>query len=504
MDRHSALRAIPLSVRRVIPSAQFLGGIDIVANDVVAHSRDCHSGAVFAVIRGSQAHGETYLPEVFSRGAAGLLVDRPIDGVTVPQCVVPDVRQAFAALCAAMADHPSQQLDVVGVTGTNGKTTVTWMVRAILQRAQRLAGVLGTVEYFDGVRREASSLTTPDARTLQLWLREMVLNGASAAAIELSSHALHQDRAAATSLKVGIVTNITQDHFDYHQHFEAYRSSKARILHHVQRGGIVALNADDPGSWSLLTHAATKHRVVSFGTSPDCAVSAQILEESRLRTRFRLGLHGQSQECAIKLVGRHNVSNALAAATAAAHLGVSLTQIVAGLEQFRGVPGRLERIDCGQPFDVFVDYAHTDDALRRCLLSVRSLTAGRVICVFGAGGDRDRSKRPLLGQAAEMADVAIVTSDNPRSESPMAIIQDIVAGFSNKTCQPCIEPDREAAIELAFSMARPGDCVVIAGKGHEREQVIGHEKLPFDDRQVARAHLQRWSSALPVEQRRSA
>lgn len=504
MDRHSALCTIPMSVRRVIPSAQFIGGIDIVANDVVAHSRDCHPGAVFAVICGSKAHGETYLPEVLSRGVAGLLVDRPIDGVTVPQCVVPDVRHAYATLCAAMADLPSHQLDVVGVTGTNGKTTVTWMVRAILQRAQRLAGVLGTVEYFDGIRREASSLTTPDSRTLQFWLREMVRNGATAAAIELSSHALHQDRAAATALRVGIVTNITQDHFDYHQHFEAYRTSKARIIQHVQHDGIVALNADDPGSWSLLNHAASEHAVVSFGTSPGCDVSAQILEESRLRTRFRLSLHGQSQECALKLVGRHNVSNALAAATAAVHLGIELPEIVAGLEQFRGVPGRLERIDCGQPFDVFIDYAHTDDALRRCLMSVRSLTAGRVLCVFGAGGDRDRTKRPLLGQAGASADVAIVTSDNPRSELPMAIIQDIVAGVSKERCELRIEPDRDAAIELAFSMARPGDCVVIAGKGHEREQIVGHEKFPFDDRQVARAHLQRWSGPLPVEQRRSA
>lgn len=504
MDRLSALCAIPMSVRRIFPTGQFLGGVDITACDAVEHSRDCHPGAVFAVVRGTNGHGSAYLPEVLSRGVTGLLVDRPIDGVTVPQCVVADVRQAYAELCAALAGHPANQLDVVGVTGTNGKTTVTWMVRAILQRDQRLAGVLGTVEYFDGVHREPSSLTTPDSRTLQHWLRQMVCNGASAAAIELSSHALHQRRAAATPLRVGIVTNITQDHFDYHGHFDAYRSSKAQIIHLVQRGGIVALNADDPGSWSLHSHAASAGDVVSFGSTPECDVSAQILEVSRNGTRFRLGLHGRYQECAIKLVGRHNVSNSLAAAAAAAHLGLELPEIVLGLEQFRGVPGRLERIDCGQPFDVFVDYAHTDDALRRCLMSVRSFTAGRVLCVFGAGGDRDRSKRPLLGQAAAVADVAIVTSDNPRSESPTAIIQDILTGMKNAAGQVCVEPDRESAMQLAFSMARPGDCIVIAGKGHEREQIIDQARLPFDDRQVARGLLQRSFSVVPHGQRRSA
>jgi UDP-N-acetylmuramoyl-L-alanyl-D-glutamate--2,6-diaminopimelate ligase len=322
--------------------------------------------------------------------------------------------------------------------------------------------------------------------------------------MELSSHALHQGRAVGAQLRAAIVTNITRDHFDYHHHFEHYRSSKSQILDLVSSQGMVALNADDPGSWSLQSHISSDIPLVSFGCTLQCDVSAQILEESRMGTRFRLTVHGQSQECVIKLVGRHNVSNCLAAAAAVSHLGVSLDVIVAGLEQFRGVPGRLERIDCGQPFDVFVDYAHTDDALRRCLSSLRSLTAGRVVCVFGAGGDRDRSKRPLLGKAATAADVAIVTSDNPRSESPLEIIHDIVAGMAGGSVKPVIEPDREKAIAFALTTARAGDCVLIAGKGHEREQIIGRERLPFDDRAMTRAILQRFQASLAFDQRRSA
>ncbi|HET6424639.1 MAG TPA: UDP-N-acetylmuramoyl-L-alanyl-D-glutamate--2,6-diaminopimelate ligase [Planctomycetaceae bacterium] len=502
MDRPPASCKTPVSLRPLFPTAQFLGGVDIFAADAVEHSRDCHADAVFAVIRGTKTNGAMFVREALSYGVAGLLVDHPIAEAPVTQCIVPDVRRAFAELSASLAGNPSEELDVVGVTGTNGKTTVTWMVRAILQRSGRLTGVLGTIEYSDGVQTEPSHLTTPDSRTLQCWLGRMVTNGANAAAMELSSHALHQGRAAGTNLAAGVVTNITQDHFDYHQHFEAYRSSKARIVDMVRTGGIIALNADDPGSWSLRDGTPSTCQMVSFGCTPSCDVSAQILEESRLGTRFRLGLHGRSQECSIALLGRHNVSNALAAAAAAAHLGVSLEDIVVGLEQFRGVPGRMERIDCGQSFDVVIDYAHTDDALRRCLASVRGLTAGRVICVFGAGGDRDASKRPLLGRAASAADIAVVTSDNPRSEPPLGIIHEIAAGMTGSA--DCVmEPDRQRAIAIALSWARPGDCVVIAGKGHEREQIIGRERFPFDDRAVARAVLQRLRGSV-TEHRRSA
>lgn len=501
MDRPATRLTASVRLGQLFPHAQFLHANDLCVRDAVHHSSDSHPAAVFAVMPGRQSHGEAYVADALAHGVAGLLVEQPLPEIPVPQCVVPDVRAAYGLLCAALAGAPSTRLSVVGVTGTNGKTTVAWMVRAILQHAGRRTGVLGTVEYHDGLQAEPSTLTTPDAPTLQTWLARMVDRGAAAAAIELSSHALHQDRAAGTSLQAALVTNITQDHFDYHETFVAYRDSKARIAELVVPGGVIGLNLDDPGSWSLQNRFGYGPKVVSFGLTPAADLAGQILEESRMGTRFRLTLHGRSVECATTLVGRHNVANGLAAAVAAVHLGLNLEQIASGLSQFSGVPGRLERIACGQPFDVFVDYAHTDDALRRCLAGLRSVVAGRLICVFGAGGDRDRSKRPLLGSAARLANLAIVTSDNPRSEDPQEIIGEILTGLNGADCEVVVEPDRSLAIGAAMAAARPDDCVLIAGKGHEREQIIGNTRLPFDDRTVVRDWL--WShAATAMPQRR--
>ncbi|MBS0205211.1 MAG: UDP-N-acetylmuramoyl-L-alanyl-D-glutamate--2,6-diaminopimelate ligase [Planctomycetes bacterium] len=477
------------SLRRLFPQASFVGCANICATDAFDNSQNVRPGSLFAVVHGTKVDGVQYVHDAIVRGATSLLVDRPIPGVSIPQCVVSDVRSAFSRLCEALAGDPSRRLDIAGVTGTNGKTTTTWLIRSLLARAGQRCGVLGTVEYSDGVTTESSSLTTPASRPLARWLSRMVANGTRRAAIEMSSHALDQRRAAGLELEAAIVTNITQDHFDYHQGYEPYREAKARILELVRPGGVIALNMDDPGSWSLRDRVHDSVAFVSFGLKPTADISAQVREESLGGTRFRLSIHGRSQECATTMIGRHNISNCLAAATAGAHLCLSLEDIVAGIEQFHCVPGRLERIQCGQPFDVFVDYAHTDDALRRCLQSVRSITPGRLICVFGAGGDRDRTKRPLLGRAAELADVAIVTSDNPRSEDPRQIIDEILAGMMDSATVPIIEPDRAAAIATALRMAEPGDCVLIAGKGHETEQIIGDRKLPFDDRQVARGVL---------------
>lgn len=503
MEQSSLHLPAAVSLRRLFPDAQFRGGADLVAVDAVEHSADCRPGSVFAVIRGSRVNGAAFVAEALARGACGLLTDHEIAAAPVVQCVVPNVRVAFALLCAELAGRPTERLAVAGVTGTNGKTTVTWMVRSILVQADRRCGVLGTVEYHDGCHSEPSHLTTPDSRALAQWLARMATNGASHAAIELSSHALHQGRAAGAALAAAVVTNITQDHFDYHASFDAYRDSKARILELVRRDGVVVLNRDDPGSWSLRERVAGND-CVTFGLQPAADVTAQILEESRAGARFRLALFGRAHECRIELVGRHNVANCLAAAAVAARLGVADDAIIAGLAAFRCVPGRLERIAVGQPFDVFVDYAHTDDALRRCLTGLRSVTAGRLICIFGAGGERDRSKRPLMGRAALLADVPIVTSDNPRGEDPQQIIDDILAGMESQRGRADVEPDRAAAIRRALVLAQPGDCVLIAGKGHEREQIIGRQKLPFDDRAVARALLWELLAGRPHDARRTA
>lgn len=489
MDRPAYQDPVRLSLKQVLPEAVVLGADDLRISGVCEHSSQCGPGKLFAVVSGRRHSGADFLVDALSRGVAGLLVARPLPEVGVPQCIVPDVRSAYARLCAALAGDPGKSVQIAGITGTNGKTTVTWMVRSILAAAGHRCGVLGTVEYFDGVRAESARLTTPDSLTLSEWFARMKALATPFAAIELSSHALHQGRATGTPLAVAAVTNVTQDHFDYHGDYDAYWNSKARIFELVAAGGVAALNLDDRGSSAMRERVPSVLRVVTFGLSPAAEVTAQLLEEALSGTRFRLSIGGVSQECAVTLVGRHNISNCLAAATAATALGVSIPEIVAGLERFRGAPGRLERIDAGQPFQVFVDYAHTDDALRRCLQALRSLTAGRVICVFGAGGDRDRSKRPLLGQAAMVADQAIITSDNPRSEDPLRIIEEIASGFDRARGGLVIEPDRGRAIRQALELAQPGDCVLIAGKGHEQEQIIGDQRLPFDDRAVARAVL---------------
>jgi UDP-N-acetylmuramoyl-L-alanyl-D-glutamate--2,6-diaminopimelate ligase len=500
MDRPVEPCATVVSLRRLFSGARFLHGDDIVVRGATDCSRVVRPGRLFAVICGSKCNGADFVAEALERGAAGLLVEQPLHECVCPQCVVPNVRAAYARLCAAIVGDPSQVVKVLGVTGTNGKTTVTWMLRSILKQAGYAAGVLGTVEYHDGLHGEAASLTTPDSRTLSQWLARMAAAGTNHAAIELSSHALHQDRAAGTVLQAAAVTNITQDHFDYHGTFDEYRRSKARIAELLAPNGALVLNRDDLGSWAVREIVSAATRVVSFGLTPMADVAGQIVEESLARVQFRLSLHGTSHDCRLSVIGRHNVANALAAAAMADHLGIDALAIVTGLDHFRAVPGRLERIDAGQPFDLFVDYAHTDDALRRCLQGLRSVAAGRLICVFGAGGDRDRTKRPLLGRAAALADVPIITSDNPRSEDPLAIIDDILAGLRDLDRELLIEPDRAAAIETAISIAQPGDCILVAGKGHEREQIIGNRRLPFDDRAISRSALREWNRRHTLEQ----
>lgn len=494
-----------VSLRRLLPQASFVGCTNLCVTDAVELSSDVREGSLFAVIRGSKVDAHQFIDEAIVRGASGLLVDTPIPNSSIPQCVVKDVRAAFSRICESLTGNPSRRLNIAGVTGTNGKTTTTWLIRSLLERAGHRCGLLGTVEYSDSLRSAPSSLTTPDSRSMAHWLARIAQTGAKYATIELSSHALHQGRSAGVELEAALVTNVTQDHFDYHKTFEEYLKSKAKILELIRPGGIIGLNFDDPAAISLRPLIADSMACVTFGLSPQADITAQIRDESLEGTRFRLGIHGKTIDCATRLIGRHNISNILAAATALSHFGLPLEEIASGIESFRCVPGRLEQLDCGQPFNVFVDYAHTDDALRRCITSLRGLAPGRVICVFGAGGDRDRGKRPKLGQAARLADVAIVTSDNPRSEDPMAIIGEILAGMKDAPERPVVEVDRRKAIQKALAMARPGDCVLVAGKGHEDQQIIGIERFPFDDRQVVRDILrERWQPLAQITARASA
>lgn len=490
----------PVSLRRLLPDASFVGCGEVIVNDATDDSRLVSEDSVFAAIRGSKCDGRDFAAEAVSNGCFAILTDRPLPDVSAPQCIVPNVRAAYSRVCNAVSGKPTSRLQIAGVTGTNGKTTTAWMLRSILNASGRRCGLLGTIEYSDGNVTSPASLTTPGPRSVFRWFRRMVENGCRHAAIELSSHALSQDRIAGTPLAAAVITNVTQDHFDYHSNFETYLAAKSRILDYVVKGGIVAINRDDPGSAELFDKAqAAGHRVVTFAITQSADVQGEILDENADGSRFHISLTDATAklhetEISIALPGRHNVLNCLGAAAAAFHMGATLADIQAGLERLASVPGRLEPIHCRQPFPVFVDYAHTDDALRRVVDCLKSITGGRVLCVFGAGGDRDRSKRPLLGEAASHADFAIVTSDNPRTEAPHGIIEEVVAGFPPGFASFHVEPDRRQAIAFALAEAQPGDCVLIAGKGHESDQIVGTDRFPFDDRLVTREILERQPS----------
>ncbi|HVJ86679.1 MAG TPA: UDP-N-acetylmuramoyl-L-alanyl-D-glutamate--2,6-diaminopimelate ligase [Caulifigura sp.] len=451
-------------------------------------SRLCTPGCLFAAIPGTKQNGQHFVEDALSRGAAVILTSQPLAKVKVNQCIVGDVRAAYSELCQALAGMPSRRLGLVGVTGTNGKTTTTWLVRAILEANRKHSGLLGTVEYSDGITTEPATLTTPDSRALSDWLASMVSKKTAYAAIELSSHALQQSRAAGVQLDVAVVTNITRDHFDFHGSYENYRIAKARLLWMLKRGGVVVLNADSVGSASLAELVPSSSRMMTFGIENDADVSCRLLEESQIGSRFVVEHGAEEFEFFTPLVGRHNVENCLAAIAACRHFGLSLDCMADGINTLRTVPGRMELIEGRQPFRVLVDYAHTDDALRNVIKAVRPTTRGRVIVVFGAGGDRDAEKRPLMGEAASAADLCVVTSDNPRSEDPDAIITQIAAGIPAGT-KKHLEVDRETAIAWAIRHAKPGDTVLVCGKGHEKVQVVGSERIPFDDAAACRQHL---------------
>ena len=437
-------------------------------------------GALHVCVPGHTSDGHDFAAEAVGRGAAALIVERdlPLD---VLQLVVESSRHAMAAAADAFYGHPSAALDVVGITGTNGKTTTAFLLHAVLEADGRRSGLLGTVEQRVGGRVEPVVRTTPESVDLQALLRRMVDAGDTACVMEVSSHALELDRVAGVRFAAVAFTNLTQDHLDFHPDMEHYFLAKARLF----EAAPAAINIDDPYGRRLAGEAGGA--VLTYARADaDADVRPHAVEIgpggliSLIATTPRGAL-----PLDVRLRGGFNVENVLCAVALAEVLEVPHAAVRAGVEAVAGVPGRFEPVDAGQPFTVLVDYAHTPDGLENVLRSAREITAGRLICVFGCGGDRDRGKRPLMGAVARrLADVAVVTSDNPRSEDPAAIIADITAGFAMD-----VEVDRRTAIERAVAMAGPADVVVIAGKGHEQGQELADRTIPFDDREVAREAL---------------
>jgi UDP-N-acetylmuramoyl-L-alanyl-D-glutamate--2,6-diaminopimelate ligase len=457
-----------------------LFGSDVPPVDVSALAYDnrvVEPGTVFFCVPGMTRDGHDFAPDAVARGAAALVVDHPLD-LGVPEVVVTDVRAAMAPAAAKLAGDPTARLDVVGITGTNGKTTSAFIVRGLLEAAGRRTGLLGTVTSVIGGNEAPTVRTTPEAIDLQRTFKEMLDAGDECCAMEVSSHALELHRADAIHWRVAVFTNLTQDHLDFHPDMESYFAAKRRLFEAGPRSKVI--NVDD---------AYGRRLADEFG-----GVTVAIDSDADLRADdVRFGLTGSSfsvdgLQLRSPLPGRFNVLNVLGAVAVARELGVDDATIERAVPQAGRVPGRFEPVDEGQSFAVLVDYAHTPDSLENVLRAARQLARARVICVFGCGGDRDRGKRPEMGRiASALADVAIVTSDNPRSEDPEAIIAQVVAGMGPGAVT---EVDRRAAIDRAVGLAGAGDVVVIAGKGHEQGQEFeGGRKVPFDDVTVAREAL---------------
>ena len=461
---------------------------DVEITDLAYDNRLVTPGTLFFCVPGFTRDGHEFAPDAIARGAAALVVERPLQ-LSVPEIEVTSVRAAMAPAAAAFYGDPTANLTTIGVTGTNGKTTTAFLVRALLEADQRQTGLLGTVTSVIGGAERPVERTTPEAIDLQRTFREMLDEGDVACAMEVSSHALKLHRADAIHFAAAIFTNLTQDHLDFHGTMEEYFETK-RLLFTERRPNVAVINVDDPYGARL---AAETQGAITFGVQRDATYRASDLSTDLTGSRFTV--HGPDGVTDVRspLPGLFNVYNVLGALAAVRSLGVPIEVAAAAIETAGHVPGRFQPVDAGQEFAVLVDYAHTPDSLENVLRAARGLVndseGARVHVVFGCGGDRDRGKRPLMGEiATRLADRVIVTSDNPRSEDPEAIIDEILAGTG-----PGVEhdPDRRAAINAAIAGAQPGDVVVIAGKGHEQGQEFeGGRKIPFDDITVARETLE--------------
>lgn len=476
------------------------GDLDREITGVTDDSRHVSSGGLFVAVKGTQVDGHQYLGQAVSAGAGALVVEAgcvpsgTLDALGVPVIEVRDSRHVLGVLASRFHGDPSCRLKMIGVTGTNGKTTTTYLCKSVLETAGAKVGLVGTVAYLIGNERIEATHTTPGAVELQGLFRRMVDAASDAAVMEVSSHALALDRTAGCEFGTAVFTNLTQDHLDFHVDMEDYFHAKLRLFAGLGSESRAIVNVDD--AYGARISAATRARVWSYAIDRPADLRAEDIRVSLDGVRFTAQTPAGAVALRSPLVGRHNVYNILAAVGVGLEQGLALPTIAEGIANLRNVPGRFERVEAGQSFTVVVDYAHTEDALFRLLTTAEVVKTGRIITVFGCGGDRDRGKRPKMGRvSAVYSDVVVVTSDNPRTEDPEAIIREVVPGVQAGLREAgrgryVVHVDRRAAIEEAVRTAQPGDLVLIAGKGHENYQIIGKNKHPFDDRVVAREAIE--------------
>jgi len=469
------------------------GSLDRRITSLGYDSRDAGPDSLFVAIRGQVLDGHSFIEQAIDRGAVAIVSEEPGLTQRVTHIQVPDSRDALARLAAAFYSNPSRQLRMIGVTGTNGKTTTTYLIKHLLERAGQRTGLIGTVSYEIGERVLPASRTTPESLDLQSILAQCVDARCANVVMEVSSHALELDRVDGISFRVAVFTNLTQDHLDFHRGMKEYFEAKARLFAGLResdgKSRTAIINVDDAYGQQLIARFGRDVPTITFGMGARADFRASNFKIEPTGTSYQLDIKGKSFLVRLPLIGRFNIYNSLAALAAIQALGLDVRAAVLALARAPQVPGRLEAVPARRQFQVFVDYAHTDDALLNVIKTCRDLSPNRLIVVFGCGGNRDKSKRSLMGAAADQnADYSIITSDNPRKEDPAQIIRDIETGFRSKRFETI--PDRREAITRAIRLAQPRDIVLIAGKGHEKYQEFADRTIPFDDTEVATRALE--------------
>jgi UDP-N-acetylmuramoyl-L-alanyl-D-glutamate--2,6-diaminopimelate ligase len=473
-------------------------GLDRLVTAVTDDSRAVTAGSLFVAVQGERVDGHAFVSQAVQAGAIAIVVQGSVEPESIPLVRVADSRRALGLIASRFYGDPSAQLTMIGVTGTNGKTTTTYLCKALLEGIGRRVGLIGTVAYQIASETISASHTTPGALELQGLLAKMRDAGLNSVVMEVSSHALAMDRTVGCEYDVAVFTNLTQDHLDYHGTMEEYFQAKMRLFTGLGTGKKTSqraiVNMDDP--YGSKVRAACRVPVWSYAVNSRAELKAEQVRLSMGGTTFTAATPAGSFTVESRLVGEHNVYNLLGAIGVALHAGATCEQVREAVENVANVPGRFERVSAGQDFTVVVDYAHTEDALVRLLAAAQALKTHRIITLFGCGGDRDRGKRPKMGRAAvEHSDVVVLTSDNPRTEDPMAILREVEVGIRDALqrrghVEYHLVPDRREAIRVAVRLARTGDILLIAGKGHEDYQIIGTKKFHFDDREVAREAIQ--------------